>query len=63
MARYYGVIKSKKKALAIAHKLRENGSEKARSAAALLENNWQSIASRPAIQSEIIALAKGLDNE
>lgn len=56
--KYYGIIKTKAQAQEIAQKLRENGSEKAIGAAQMLEHNWQSIAARPAIQPEIIAMAE-----
>jgi len=54
---YHGPINTRAKAMALAKKLREeNGSQKAIDAAKMLERNWHSIASRPAIQPEIIAM-------
>ena len=56
---YYGNIKTKKQAMAIAKRLRDNnGSQRAVDCAKMLENNWQYIASRPAIQPEIIAMSE-----
>ena len=56
---YYGAIKTQRQALAIAKRLREkNGSKRAIDCAKMLETNWQYIASRPAIQPEIIALSE-----
>ncbi len=58
MSTYYGTIKTKAHALALAKKLEEeNGSQKALDAAKMLRNNWHYIAARPAIQPELIALA------
>jgi len=58
MSAYFGTIKTKAQALALAKKLeRENGSPRALDAAKMLRNNWHYIAARPAIQPELIALA------
>jgi len=58
MSAYFGTIKTKAHALALAKKLEEeNGSQKALDAAKMLRNNWHYIAARPAIQPELIALA------
>jgi len=58
METYYGTIKTKAQALTLAKKLEEeNGSQKALDAAKMLRNNWHSIAARPAIQPDLIALA------
>lgn len=56
MVKYSGLIKNKVQALAIAKKLRANGGDKAIGAAVMLERNWHSIASRPAIHAEIIGM-------
>lgn len=58
MSNYFGAIKTKAHALALAKKLEEdNGSQKALDSAKMLRNNWHYIAARPAIQPELIALA------
>ncbi len=58
MGNYFGTIKTKAQAFALAKKLEEeNGSQKALDAAKMLRNNWHYIAARPAIQPELIALA------
>ena len=58
MSNYFGIIKTKAQALALATKLeKENGSQKALDAAKMLRNNWHYIVARPAIQPELIALA------
>jgi len=58
MSNYFGIIKTKAQALALAKKLeKENGSPRALDAAKMLRNNWHSIAARPAIQPDLIALA------
>ncbi len=58
MSTYFGTIKTKAQALALATKLeKENGSPRALDAAKMLRNNWHYFAARPAIQPELIALA------
>ena len=58
MEKYFGAIKTKAHALALAKKLEEeNGGQKALDAAKMLRRNWRYFASRPATQPELIALA------
>jgi hypothetical protein len=58
MTKYYGPIKTKAQARAISIKLRKVGTSEAVGAAALLDNNWHSVAARPELAARILALSK-----
>ena len=58
MTRYSGTIKTRTQALSLARKLRKNGTPRAMDAAKILEGDrWRMIASRPALQPALIAMA------
>ena len=58
--KYYGTIKTKQKALALADKIEKNGHtcERSKGMVLMLRNNWHAIAARPTMQPEIIAMAE-----
>ena len=56
MSKYYGPIKSKKAAEALASKLDKVGSPEADGAAKMLRNNWHYVAARPMVAAKMIAI-------
>jgi len=58
MIKYYGVLKTKRQAMDWARKLRKNGTDKHIACAKMLERNWHSIASRPALAIEVMAMVE-----